>query len=477
MKKCVTLFLNRLELRLVERSFRKNNNISQYSDEKYIKYFKRYLGNFIAGNKLLSNSPNIKRFLLQVIKNNFVYYSEQSIDDYLKETSEEMISLLEFNSSSLNDCYISYIANKDTAIVNSSEELMIKFRKILNVQRNMITTMFDECINNEHFYQTKEKELCNKKKENPFNKFLDKQIEKHHSNYEKKVIELKDKISKKLSSKKYLIFVDDYSGSGVTIVNYFSMLEKYINTELEIILICIHSMEKSEEKIKTYFEQSLYKKFYFFTNKINPISRRKYFDKKKNPLRKELLRFEKKHFGDQFALGFQATESLVATYETCPNNTFSSFWFSENSNWSPLFKRSRKQSDALNKLNISKNELIYEVKTALFSRGVSQDLMRQVIILLCVKIFNDETSTRVDIEIEERFYYNKDKLQEYINDRYVFVKTDSMGSSKYALTFKGKEVLKKYQLSHITSFKKLISKNNVFNSNDAIDSRTLYEKC
>ena len=67
------LFQNRRELRRVEKNFFQNNNISNESSEKYIKYFRRTLGNFIAGNKLLDDSPNVKKFLLSAIKDSFVY--------------------------------------------------------------------------------------------------------------------------------------------------------------------------------------------------------------------------------------------------------------------------------------------------------------------------------------------------------------------------------------------------------------------
>ena len=58
--KRIELFWKKVELRRVERKFRKNNNIPKSSTEPYVKYFKRSLGNFIAGNKLLDDSPNVK---------------------------------------------------------------------------------------------------------------------------------------------------------------------------------------------------------------------------------------------------------------------------------------------------------------------------------------------------------------------------------------------------------------------------------
>ncbi|HGO5510847.1 hypothetical protein [Streptococcus suis] len=102
---------------------------------------------------------------------------------------------------------------------------------------------------------------------------------------------------------------------------------------------------------------------------------------------------------------------MVATYDSCPNNTFSSFWYSENDDWSPLFKRPRKQSNALDDLNLDKNTFVNEVKTGLKIRKVEDKDIEQIIILLCVKLMKDATTTRVAIEIEDKFYYNGERLQ------------------------------------------------------------------
>ncbi|WP_311163804.1 helix-turn-helix transcriptional regulator, partial [Streptococcus cristatus] len=81
---------NREELRRVEDSFFKNNKLPHNSSEKYIKSFRRNLGNFIAGNKALQNSPNVKKFLLRTLEHNFVYYSKETIEEYLKKVYNEL---------------------------------------------------------------------------------------------------------------------------------------------------------------------------------------------------------------------------------------------------------------------------------------------------------------------------------------------------------------------------------------------------
>ena len=472
----IVLFRKKIELRWVEKKFRKNNNIPKNTDEPYVKYFRRALGNFIAGNELLDDSPNVKSFLLKVIKNDFVYYSKDSIDRYLKDINRKLGEFLDENCCSINDCYISSISNKDTSINNSSKELMVEFRKVANLPRNSTRT-FEECIAHEVKYTKDIEKLDEGKSKNPYNKFLDSRRKKIYENYKIRKLEISQELREKLKAKKYLIFLDDFSGSGSTIINYFKILEEYIQFEIGIILICVHSMEKADNKIREYFENSKFKEhYYFYTNDENSKSKKKYFKTKKDKLKREIRDFETKNFEQQFALGFEATEALVATYDSCPNNTFSSFWYSENNKWSPLFKRPRKQSDALDNLNLTRNEFVREVKTGLKKRNVRNEDIEQVIILLCIKQMKNSTTTRVDIEIEDKFYYNRDRLQEYLLNKFIKLKNNRNGYSSYALTLKGKSKLKDYQLSNMT-FEKLVKNDNSFDAEDSIsiDASSSYE--
>lgn len=521
------LFLKKVELRRVERKFRKNNNIPKGTDEPYIKYFRRTLGHFIAGNKLLDTSPNIRKFLLNVIKNNFVYYSEQYIDEYLKDIYRELSQFLDGKCRSINDCYISSIPNKDVEINNSSKELMIKFKELNHLPRNLTRTI-EACMENEVKYTKSMEKLNEEIKKNPFNKHLEPRKRKIERDFNTRKIEISQELSEKLKSKKYLIFIDDFSGSGRTIIDYFKILEQYIEIDIGIIIICLHSMVNAEKKIEDYFDSSKFKEFYFFTNRENPESRKKYFSRRKDELRKEIRKmktaermvgnyldssklekfyfftnrenlefikkyfsrrqdelkkeirkkdelikeireFETKNFEQQFALGFQATESLVATYDSCPNNTFSSFWYSENDAWSPLFKRPRKQSNALDNLNVDRNSFVNEVKTGLKIRKVADKDISLIIILLCVKLKKNDNTTRVAIEIEDKFYYNIDTLQECLSNKYIKIIKNGDGLPSYSLTLKGKSKLKEYKMSYMT-FEGLVKIASLSKAEDSIST-------
>lgn len=135
------LFQNRRELRRVEKNFFQNNNISNESSEKYIKYFRRNLGNFIASNSDLQNEPKVKDFLLRRLENDFVYYSRQTVESFLKQKFQDLITKLDEEGLSINDCYISSILNKDTSTNNSSRELMADFRDTNELDRNKTLTL------------------------------------------------------------------------------------------------------------------------------------------------------------------------------------------------------------------------------------------------------------------------------------------------------------------------------------------------
>ena len=88
----------------------------------------------------------------------------------------------------------------------------------------------------------------------------------------------------------------------------------------------------------------------------------------------------------------------------------------------------------------------------------------------------NSTTTRVDIEIEDKYYYSRDRLQEYLLNKFIKLKNNRNGYSSYALTLKGKSKLKDYQLSNMT-FEKLVKNDNSFDAEDSIsiDASSSYE--
>lgn len=445
---------NREELRRVEDSFFKNNKLPHNSSEKYIKSFRRNLGNFIAGNKALQNSPNVKKFLLRTLEHNFVYYSKETIEEYLKKVYNELCKEFDKNGDSINNCYVSSILNKDVSTYNSSKDLMSIFGDINELDNNKFLTL-EPYFNYEVNYEETKKELESKINDNPDHKYYPKELESLKLNYEsKKVIYIED-LKGKLESKNYLIFIDDFSGSGATIKRFFQRLECYIPSEMKIIIVCVHMMEKAETKLRSYFEKSVYKgRVNFYTDPLKTSSRKKHFARKKDPLKIEIRNFETSNFEQQFALGFEATEALVATYKNCPNNTFASFWYPDNPLWTPLFNRPRKRSSALDKINFNKNDWLKNVKFGLKRKGVLLEDYPRIIALILVKTSEDSTTTKVDIDFKYKFQYNECILQECITANLITIKSDVQDVSRYSLTQKGKELLKSYHLLTST-FEKL----------------------
>lgn len=448
------LFQNRRELRRVEKNFFQNNNISNENSEKYIKYFRRNLGNFIASNSDLQNEPNVKDFLLRRLENDFVYYSRQAVESFLKQKFQDLITKLDEEGLSINDCYISSILNKDTNTNNSSRELMFIFRDINGLDRNKTLTL-EKYIDHEVQYEIGIEELDKNIQENPCQIYYPKRKAKLEQVYKSKKFSLIKDLDKQLESKSYLIFIDDFSGSGKTIKRFFKRLKDYIPKRIQIIIICIHMMEKAENELNNFFKSSVYKdRVEIYFNDSKPSSRKKYFPTRKDPLRKEIRLFEEKLFEEQFALGFEATEALVSTYENCPNNTFACFWYPDNSSWAPLFNRPRKRSSKLDEINLDRNEWLKTIKFGLKRKGVPSENFQQVIALIFVKINPTMTTTKINVDFKYNFQYNESVLQECVAERFITIKYDFQGVSKYSLTPGGKELLKSYHLLS-TNFEKL----------------------
>ncbi|HFI0518881.1 TPA: hypothetical protein ACGOZ0_000254 [Streptococcus suis] len=458
LKKQLRLFRNRKELKRVKKRFFKNNSLQDGVTERYVKSFYRSLGNFIGGNKLLQSDSGreIKRFLLDRIESDFVYYSENYIRIFLKKKYDEISLFLDDEGDSWNNCYVSSILNKDTSTINSSREMLTFFRELNGLPRNTTFTL------EKYFqYEMNFLEVCNeyeeKRTSNPHNIYNNNKFNAEKKKYEDGKRKLIQEFSDAIKSKRYFIFIDDFSGSGATIKNFFKIMEEYFDNDIKIIIICIHMMEKGEKKLNAYFDSSKYKnKVTIYTDDSRINSRKKFFTNKKDPLKKKIREFEEQNFHQQFALGFEATEALVATYDNCPNNTFSSFWFSENPEWTPLFYRPRKRSQALNSIVGDKSIFVSNVKYALKTRGVGRGDIKLIIILLAVKSGRETTTNRIEIDLKDNFFYNDDDIQECLSNQYITIKFFDNSRSTYILTPKGKNKLKEYKLSS-SNFEKLVS--------------------
>lgn len=503
------LFKNRRELRKVEYSFFKRNNLplknskndirflrrclgnfiagekdlidsQARKSDKYLKFFRRNLGNFIAGNEALNDAPQIKKFLLTSIEKNFTFYSEHTIDNFLRQKYKELILELDDEDNNINSCYISAILNKDTSTNNSSKELMKEFKRVNELDSNKILTL-EKYINREIKYQEDLKEINEKIERNRNNIYYPKKEMYITRVYNIDKAKLITTLERELASKDYLIFIDDFSGSGKTIIQFFKFMEDYIPQRVKIIIICVHMMENAENKLKSFFESSKYvERVKIYTDTLNPLSRKKVFNHEKmfdlqkkkklkelkelKALKEELREFETENFEKQFALGFEATEALVATYQNCPNNTFACFWYPDNEKWTPLFSRPRKRSQALDSINLNLNDWLKKIKYALRQKGVVKTDIQLIIVLILIKTNLEKTTTKVEIDLKDKFQYNISCIQEYINQGFIIIKYNSQGVSTYSLTNSGKDKLKTYHLSAI-NFEKLI-KTKEFDSTD-----------
>lgn len=146
-----------------------------------------------------------------------------------------------------------------------------------------------------------------------------------------------------------IVLVDDMTGTGTTLRNSIAfMIDRYKNVfnNKKVYLILIEGSEEGIKKIKELENKysciidiicyNVYKKA-FLKNHI--FNRTEYEN-----ARTIVWKYEKEitNNNGKFILGYKQSEALMAFYYNTPNNTLSSFWFSnETMNWRPLFPRNK----------------------------------------------------------------------------------------------------------------------------------------
>lgn len=147
-----------------------------------------------------------------------------------------------------------------------------------------------------------------------------------------------------------LVFIDDISGSGNTIIKCLKhYMNKYPNIirEKNIYILLIEATPLSIQRIQSFKESNNLKitviyhniqKKAFDSNYIFPSTEAAQARELTQKLEWEI--FEKKD--SPFILGYNKSECLVSFYYNTPNNTLSVFWNSSSTfPWLPLFPRSR----------------------------------------------------------------------------------------------------------------------------------------
>lgn len=418
--------------------FMERNEIPNDTEERLVKNFKRKMGAFIC-NKLISDKEEIRNFLICAVRDKFIYYTKDSFTKFFSEIYINLEKELDENMSTINECYISNICDRDASVYNSSNDLVTFFKDVAGLDKSFIFS-FDDVVYNEFEHKNKLSELEKSDRKRRINAEF---IEEEKKRYKVKISNLAKKIEKDFKGKKYLILVDDVCGSGTTFKNYIYTINPVLPKNIVIIFICVHIMKSAENKIRL-LGKELDREIRVYSSDKSQNSGGEIFDSEE--MENLILNFEE-NIDSKYALGYKKSKALVANFDNCPNNTLCCFWYSQNENWKPLFRRAPKQKEA-KKTTCEKNDYIIKIKISLKKKGVDNKDFWLFIILIMVNEMKDASSSEIQLELKDKFFYNEDKLQECCNLKYLEEVSDDDIVYTYSLTSQGKDKLIKYNLLH-----------------------------
>lgn len=130
----------------------------------------------------------------------------------------------------------------------------------------------------------------------------------------------------------FVIFVDDYIGSGGTAVK---VINKYIREIKKLDNVAIITLVSQKDGIKEVWDNANVK-VYSYEKLERGIS--DYYPSEEIEERKKMIKNMGKKIGgnSNYYLGYKNTEALLSLYGKSPNNTFSIFWHSTSSSIAPF---------------------------------------------------------------------------------------------------------------------------------------------
>ncbi|MBW9331542.1 hypothetical protein D9N18_09270 [Lactococcus raffinolactis] len=312
----------RKKFKKIIQNFYKRNNISDEDKEieKYLKKFQNKLGKFL-GQENLKKNEKIKKEILNCIESDYSFYPQSIIDKRLRSLYDDI------KINYLADNFIcAPILNNDTTTSNSSHDLVHSFININQIQNSKIFS-FNHYI-----------DLLNKKNEYKSKKDTTPNIISYREESSKHLEKEEKKIKTKFQNISSLILIDDYTGTGQTVIDFILKIENSLPQNVTIILFFIHSTKIAKKNIYE-LKNKIKNDVIFVCKDITD----KYFAN--NPeIETEFRKFETnivRPRREREVLGFDETESVVTLSRNTPNNTLSIFW-SSNIEWVPLFPRDEK---------------------------------------------------------------------------------------------------------------------------------------
>lgn len=168
------------------------------------------------------------------------------------------------------------------------------------------------------------------------------------------VMNIEDIDEEQLSNIKNIVIIDDYSGSGQSIIKYINKnCERFIQKSIYILLISMSEgadiniiNEFRNKEIDINIEVINIEKKAFSQLKVSEkeiLEKRKQFE----------LISKKKKINEEEIWGRDNTEALISFYNNTPNNTLGIFWKKTPTN-NPLFPRNENKAPAWRRMNRDK---------------------------------------------------------------------------------------------------------------------------
>lgn len=245
--------------------------------------------------------------LIKLLKN-FNYYTRYRISEILIDLHSS------YMNEEKNDDYSIYTSIKSkNGHVNSSQELIIDYKNINNINSKSVIDDLKSIIN-------RDKSVC--------------------------------------SMIKCVVFVDDVIGTGKTVIDYLKGFIEFLKGK-KVFLLVLEVSEFGYYKVLEFGKQNginikikyfnMHKKAFlqdYIFDKDNALKARTIVEKRETLLWNNKL---------DYVLGFKESELLLAFCSNTPNNTLSSFWYkNEELNWNPLFPRKNDPNPKWEKSNFKK---------------------------------------------------------------------------------------------------------------------------
>ena len=386
------------------KEFYERNKVNDETKEEYLENFRLRLGKFLSQKSLnLPENLAVKNIIFKCLKEDYRFYSEAEIIKYLKSFHKQFSDELFNRGLNLDDCYFTDVLNKNTIKTNSSDMLTHLYLK-------------ENRLSNNHFIRLNKMVEIEVKNQNHNNNF------ENYEYYTKKIYETERKYEladkhKLLNNKKYVIMIDDYSGTGSTIKDFIGIIKKYSPKHIKLIIFCIHITEDARKVLEDFVDDEK-----IACQIISVETSKKYFHN--DPINKDLI----KKFEEDFVkpkrkkdiLGFKETQSVLTTFMNTPNNTLSLFWNESiaDDGWRPIFARKDKDGK-IGKLS-KVLELGKKIKWYFKYKKIPVNISEQLILLTYLNNKKRMTISTFEVEISHIICYTDKVIDECERLNYIY---------------------------------------------------------